>query len=71
MGAIDIGIGHDDDFVIAEFLDIELILDRSAERSDQSSDLLRTDHFVETCFFDVQDFTTLLPFDAVRPILGI
>jgi len=32
--AVHIGIGHDDDFVIAELIDVELIADASAERDD-------------------------------------
>ncbi len=42
MRAVDISIGHDDDLVIAQFLDVELIpANARAERHDQRTDLVR------------------------------
>jgi hypothetical protein len=40
--AVDISIGHDDDLVIAQFLDVELVpANARAERHDQCADLVR------------------------------
>ncbi|GIR10332.1 MAG: hypothetical protein CM15mP21_5940 [Hyphomicrobiales bacterium] len=41
MRAINIGIGHDDDFVIAQFFDIEIFAANArAERGNQRADLI-------------------------------
>ena len=40
MRAVHIGIGHDDDLVIAELIDVELIADARAERNDQRIELV-------------------------------
>ena len=39
MGAVDIGIGHDDDLVVAELADIKVVVDASSEGRDHSLDL--------------------------------
>src|SRR4051794_25407002 len=52
---VDIGIGHDDDAVIAQLRYVELVSNRCSERGYQSSNLLVLKHFVEACLFDVQD----------------
>jgi uncharacterized protein YunC (DUF1805 family) len=42
VAAVHIGIGHDDDLVIAQFFDIELLAaDTGAKRGDKRADLLR------------------------------
>ena len=47
---------HDDDAVIAQFLDVEVIAaDAAAERGDQRSHLGRCQHLVEARLLDVQD----------------
>ena len=38
--AVHIGIGHDDDLVIAELIDVELIANARAERNDQRIELV-------------------------------
>ena len=56
MGAIDIGIGHDDDLVVAQLVQIELVPpDPGAERGNQRADHVRTQHPVEARALDVQD----------------
>ena len=58
MRAIDIGIRHDDDAVVAQLVGIEVVTANAAtEGRDQCSDLDRLQHFVETRFLDVQDFS--------------
>src|SRR4051812_40114807 len=58
VSAIDVGIGCDDDFVVAEFRNIENISDGSAERYDEIFDLLRGEHFVEASSLNVENFAT-------------
>ena len=40
MRAIDIGVGHDDDLVIAQLFEVELVADAGAHRLDQRADFL-------------------------------
>jgi len=57
MRAVDIGVGHDDDLVVAQFLDIEFVAaNAGAERGDQRADFLAAQHAVETGAFDIEDF---------------
>ena len=59
MRAVHVGIGHDDDLVVAQFLDVELIApDTGAKRGDQRADGFRRQHPVKTRPFDVQDLAT-------------
>ena len=55
MGAVDIGVRHDDDLVIAQLGDIEVVTDAGAEGSDQRADLRRGQHLVEARALDVED----------------
>src|SRR3546814_13840155 len=54
MRAVDVGVGHDDDLVIAQLVDREFVADAGAERLDQRSHLLRRDDAVEVRALDVQ-----------------
>src|SRR6476620_6496233 len=58
MRAIDVGIGHDDDPVVAQFADVELIAHRRAERRDQRADLVVLQDLVQPRLFDVQDLAS-------------
>ena len=54
VGAVDVGIGHDDDAVIAQLIGVVIVLaDAGAERGDQRSDFLAADDLVETRTLDV------------------
>ena len=47
---------HDDDAVIAQFVDIEIVAaDAAAQRGDQRADFGRAEHLVEARLLDVQD----------------
>ena len=54
MAAVDIGIGHDDDLVIAQLVDVELIPDAGAERDDQRVELVVAVDLVGARLFDVE-----------------
>jgi len=56
VGAVDVGVGHQDDAVVAQLLDIELVAaDAAAERGDERADLGAAEHLVEARLLDVQD----------------
>ena len=53
---VDIGVGHDDDLVVAHLEGVELVLaDPGAETLDEGPDLLRGQHPVEARLLDVED----------------
>ena len=57
VGAVHIGIGHNDDAVVAKLVRIELLLaDTATQGSDNGSNLRRAQHFVEPGFLNVQYF---------------
>src|SRR5215217_3578099 len=61
MGAVDIGVGHNDDLVIAqlgdvEALDIRVAADTGAKGGNQRADLGRRQHLVEAGALDIQYF---------------
>ena len=58
MGSVDVGIGHDDDLVVSQFLDVEFAADVAAERGDHVLDLVRTQDSVEPCLLNIQDLTS-------------
>src|SRR5262249_24348090 len=58
--AVDIGVGHEHDVVVAKLRDVEasallLAADAATERRDQCPDLRGRQHLVETSTLDVQD----------------
>ena len=56
MAAVDVGVGHDDDLVVAQLVGVELVAaDAGAERGDQRADLLAAQHLVEARALDVQN----------------
>ena len=56
MTAVDVGVGHHDDAVIARLFGIEILAaDAGAEGGDQGADLGRAQHLVEARALDVQD----------------
>ena len=57
VGAVDVGVRHDDDFVITQLVAVEFVLaDAGAERRDQRADFLRAEHFVKPRTLDIEDF---------------
>ena len=57
MRAIDIGVGHDDDLVVAQLPDVEFIPpDAGAKGGDQRANFLAAQHPVKARAFHVQDF---------------
>ena len=57
-----VGIGHDDDFVVAQLFDVGFLAvvgcsDRNTESFEYIADFLALEHFVIHRFFYVQDFT--------------
>ena len=57
VGPIDIRIGHDDDLVVAQFLQIKLVANAGAHRLDQRADLFGGNDPVKPGAFHIQDFT--------------
>ena len=56
MRAVDVGVRHDDDLVIAQLVGVEFVMaDAGAERGDQRADLLRAQHLVEAHALDIED----------------
>ena len=58
VSAVDIGIGHDDDLVVAQFGDIEIVVDSGSECRNHRFDLGIRINFIETCLLYVQNFST-------------
>ena len=55
VGAVDVGVGHDDDLVVAQLRDIEVVADAGAERGDDVGHLLGRQHLVDARALDVED----------------
>jgi hypothetical protein len=53
--AVDVGIGRENNFVIAQFRKVKHVADSGAERHHQVADLLRGEHFVEARALNVED----------------
>ena len=62
VGAVDVGIGHDDDASVAEFLDVEgsllvTVTDAGADGRDHGLDLGVLENLVEACLLNVDQLT--------------
>ena len=56
MRSVHVRVGHDDDLVVAQLLDVEVVApDAGAERGDERADLLASQHLVEARTLDVED----------------
>jgi hypothetical protein len=55
---VDIGVGHQDDLVIAQLRDVEVVVDARAERGDERLHLGVLQHPVDACLLDVDDLAT-------------
>ena len=54
MAAVDIGIGHDDDLVIAELIKVEFLADARADRRDDGLELVVADDLVLADLLDIE-----------------
>src|SRR4051794_15604962 len=68
--AVDVGVAHQDDLVVAELLEIELVADAGARRGDQRLDLLVLQHLVEAGALDVEDLPPDREDRLVRGVAG-
>ena len=55
VGAVDVGVGHEDDLVVPGVLDVELALDPGPDGGDQRLDLLVLEDLVDPRLLDVED----------------
>ena len=55
VGAVDVGVRHDDDLVVAELLDVEVVADSAADGGDERLHFLVLEHLVEPGALDVED----------------
>ena len=56
--AVDVGVRHDDDAVVAELVGVEVLgADTAAKGRDHRLDLVAAEHLVEARLFDVQDLS--------------
>ena len=53
--AVHVGVGHDDDLVVARVLDVELVAHAGAERGDERLDLVVLQDLVDPALLDVED----------------
>ena len=72
MTAINISICHDDDFVIADFFDIHIVITNpGTDRGDQRANFGRRQHFIKAGPFNIQDFTPQRQNGLVRPVAAL
>src|SRR5579859_2076223 len=58
VAAVNVGVGHQNDFVIAELACVEIVFaDAGAERGDDGANFFVAEHLVVTRFFNVKNFT--------------
>jgi len=58
VSAVDVGVSHHDNLLVAQVVDIELVADTRPERRDEIAYLVVLQNPVQAVFLDVQD----LPF---------
>ncbi len=72
VGAVDVGVGHDDDLVVAHLVGVEVVAaDAGAQRRDQGADLLGAQHLVEAGALDVQDLAAQRQHGLVLAVAGL
>ena len=54
VGAVHVGIGHDDDLVVADLRDVPLLREAAADRGDKRADLVVREHAVDARLLHVQ-----------------
>ncbi len=55
VGAIDVGVSHQNDLVVPGLLDVELVTDTGPDRCDQRLDLVVLEDLVDPALLDVED----------------
>ena len=55
VAAVDVGVAHQDDLVVADLGDVELLADAGADGRDQRLDLVVLEHLVDAGPLDVED----------------
>ena len=68
MGTVNIGIGHDDDFIITKFFNIEIFRHPCAESGNHSTDGIGIQHLIQSCFFHIQNFAAEWKNRLITPI---
>jgi len=56
--AVDVGVGQQNNLVVANLGDVEIGFDAGTDRRDQSLNLGVLQNFVRPCLFDVQDLAS-------------
>jgi hypothetical protein len=57
VGAVDVGVGHDDDLAVTALLEVEVLADAAAEGGNDRADLLVAEHLDEVGLLDVEDLS--------------
>ena len=72
VGAVDVGVGHDDDLVVAQLVDVEfLAADAGAECRDQRADFSGAQHLVEARALDIEDLAAQRQHGLVLAVAGL
>ncbi len=82
MAPVDVGVGHENDLVIARLGDIERVFldlvafftpaaDAGAERHDQGADFVAREHLVEPGFFHIENFALEREDRLVLPVAAL
>src|SRR5690606_19561613 len=58
VATVNVGIGHDDNFVIAKPIDIKLLANTHAESLDHSDNFFIREHLIESCALSIKNLTT-------------
>ena len=58
MGAVNVGIGHDDDLVIPQFGLIKFVADSAAKGGNHVFNFVRIENSVQSCFLYIEDLTS-------------
>ena len=69
--AVHVGIGHDDDGMIAQLRRIVVFLYARAESGNHQANFLGRKHLVETRFFDIEDLSLKRQYRLIAPIAAL
>ncbi len=72
VGAVHIGVGHENDFPVTDLRSVEVVLtDSAAEGRNHGADFLVAEHFVVACFLDVEDLALERKYRLKLPITAL